>query len=112
MSQPVLLKVYGNLDPADQEMFLMANEICSRALPAENLFLEMSGTMLKISFEGIWFPADDLLAMIEPRLKPAQNGKLDILDIENWRLYRNIFANGKITGKCAPLNNVLDYSGH
>ena len=39
-------------------------------------------------------------------------GKLDVLDLENWRMTRHAFRDGVLHSSAAPLNNVLDYSGH
>ena len=113
MSQPVLLKVYGNLFPAqeaDREALALA---CADRVPAgdgEAVMLE--GDLVRISFEGLYFPVDEVLEAFATRLKPAQQGKLDVLDLEAWRLTRHLFAEGRITSRTAPLNNVLDFSGH
>ena len=45
-------------------------------------------------------------------LMEKHQGKLDVLDLENWRLTRHLFDQGRIRSSSAPLNNVLDYSGH
>ena len=37
---------------------------------------------------------------------------IDVLDLENWRLIRHVFEQGRIRTSSAPLNNVLDYAGH
>ena len=42
----------------------------------------------------------------------AQKAEQDLLDLENWRLTRHLFDQGRIRSSSAPLNNVLDYSGH
>lgn len=112
MSQPTLLKVYASLERAPFELFEEAKKICQQACPAENARASMDGNTLLISFEGIWFPHDEILEMIERRLTPDQKGKMDILDLEEWKMTRYVFQDGGIKEKASPLNNVLDYSGH
>ena len=34
------------------------------------------------------------------------------VEVRGWRLYRHAFNHGRIESHSAPLNNVLDYSGH
>lgn len=117
MSVPVLLKVYGNFHPAD-----VALEAALRAALAEDGLLqpaqpdipvlERSGDMLRISFEGPYFPADDVLDAVRRHGGADLCGKLDIIDLENWRLTRHVVASGAVTTSAAPLNSVLEYSGH
>ncbi|MBD5539031.1 MAG: hypothetical protein HDQ94_03410 [Desulfovibrio sp.] len=113
MSQPVLVKVYGNLFPAGEADREALARACAGRAPAgdgEAVFLE--GDLVRISFEGLYFPVEDVLEAIAARLTPAQQGKLDVLDLEAWRMTRHLFAGGRITSRAAPLNNVLDFSGH
>ncbi|MDE7240326.1 hypothetical protein [Desulfovibrio sp.] len=113
MSQPVLLKVYGNLYPADAadlEALDRASAGCVQEGADEAVTLERD--LLRISFEGLFFPVDDVLEAFAAILRPGQKGKLDVLDLEGWRLTRHQFADGRITSRSAPLNNVLDFSGH
>ena len=101
----ILVKVYGNIYPADSAMFQSLQAICGEAV-------EMEGDLLRLSFEGIWFPLEDVLAALRPCLKSDCQGKLDYLDLEAWTLVRHTFAGTEIQLSRAPLNNVLDYSGH
>lgn len=110
MSQPVLLKVYGNLCPASKALADAINEQCR--LCADAPVAALDDNLLRISFEGIWFPVDEVLQLVQKQLTPAQTGKLDALDLEDWKLYRHVFQNGEIISRSMPLNNVLDYSGH
>ncbi|MBD5648182.1 MAG: hypothetical protein HDQ89_11485 [Desulfovibrio sp.] len=113
MSQPVLLKVYGNLYPADAadlEALVRASATCVQE--GGDAVVTLAGDLVRISFEGLFFPVDDVLEALAARLTPGQKGKLDVLDLEAWRLTRHEFADGRITSRSAPLNNVLDFSGH
>ena len=113
MSQPVLLKVYGNLCPADAGTRAAVAGACEGRIPAgEEEAVTLEGDLLRISFEGLYFPVEETLAAVAARLRPDQTGKLDVLDLENWRLERHVFADGRISSGAAPLNNVLDFSGH
>ena len=60
----------------------------------------------------LFFPVEDVLAVLREHLRPEHKGKLDVLDLEGWRLFRHVFMQGRIDSHSAPLNNVLDYSGH
>ena len=112
MTQPVLLKVYGNLFPADEADREALALACQGRAPEDGEAVLLEGDLVRISFEGLYFPVDDVLEALAARLKPAQQGKLDVLDIEAWRLTRHLFTEGRITSRAAPLNNVLDFSGH
>ena len=112
MSQPVLLKVYGNLFPADEADREALAKACADRVPAECDAVLREGDLVRISFEGLYFPVEELLEALAERLAPGQQGKLDVLDLEAWRMTRHLFADGRITSRGAPLNNVLDFSGH
>lgn len=113
MSQPVLLKVYGNLFPADEADFTaLARAAASCVGEGADGPVTLTGDLLRISFEGLYFPVEDVLEAVAARLSPQQQGKLDVLDLEAWRLTRHLFAKGRISSRAAPLNNVLDFSGH
>ena len=113
MSQPVLLKVYGNLYPADAaDLEALSRASASCVQEGSDAVVTLAGDLLRISFEGLFFPVDDVLAALAAILKPEQKGKLDVLDLEDWRLTRHLFAEGRISSRSAPPNNVLDFSGH
>ena len=113
MTQPVLIKVYGAFSPASEKLRLGLGKICGQAIGThtEGMPVSLSGNWLAISFEGVWFPVDDLQAFLEKYAESPLRGKIDFLDLENWRLTRLEFADGRLRKSSAPLNNVLDYSG-
>ncbi len=113
MSQPVRLKVYGSLHPADAETRDAVAGACEGRMPAgQEEAVTLEGDLLRISFEGLYFPVEETLAAVQARLRPEQTGKLDVLDLEAWRLERHVFTDGRISSGAAPLNNVLEFSGH
>lgn len=113
MSQPVLLKVYGNLYPADAAAHAVLARACATCVPdGTDEVVTLEGDLVRISFEGLFFPVDEVLEALAATLKPEQKGKLDVLDLEAWTLTRHLFADGRIVSRAAPLNNVLDFSGH
>lgn len=114
MNSRSLLKVYGHIYPADTTMYAALETACASALAdADDVpLLERDGDMVRISFEGTYFPLEDVLAVVEERLRPEHKGKLDVLDMEGWQLIRHTFENGRIVRRSASLNHVLDYSGH
>ena len=110
----VLLKVYGNLWPAPEGLLATLDPICAQAMTREvedTPRVCQEGDLLRMSFEGLYFPVDEVLEAIKNRLAPGQQGKLDVLDMEQWRLERHLFADGTVTSRSTSLNNVLDYSG-
>ncbi|MDD4701701.1 MAG: hypothetical protein PHI96_05725 [Desulfovibrio sp.] len=114
MSREPLLKVYGHVYPVSAVCYADLAAACADALPdAEDIpVLERDGDMARISFEGVYFPVDEVLEVLARHLGAEHKGKLDVLDMEGWRLTRHVFEGGRITSSSAPLNNVLDYSGH
>lgn len=111
MSQPVLIKVYGNLFPADETIFKALLASASLAFPLESAPLSLEGDLLLISFEGVFFPINDLFECLEGLLKPGMAGKVDYLDLENWEMTRYLIEDGKISHNTVGLNHVMDYSG-
>ena len=114
MSRSPLLKVYGHVYPVNDDFYSALQQACADTMPDEDdvPVLERDGDMARISFEGMYFPVDDVLAALAAHLRPEHQGKLDVLDMEGWRLFRHTFTKGRIESHSAPLNNVLDYSGH
>lgn len=100
-----LVKVYGNLWPVGRKCLQAVQAVCGDAA-------ELEGDLLRISFEGIWFPLEDLLDALAVWLRPDCQGKLDYLDLEAWRMTRYRFVQGKIQSSSRSLNDVLAYSGH
>ena len=70
---------------------------------------ELSGDLLRIDFEGVFFPLDDVLEAVRPFLTPESAGKIDLIDMEQWTLTRTTFAGTAMTTKTVGLNHVLDY---
>jgi hypothetical protein len=114
MSRQPLLKVYGHIYPVDDALYAALEHACADAMPDEDDIpvLEHDGDMARFSFEGTYFPLDEVLAVLTAHVRAEHQGKLDILDLEAWKLTRHTFAQGRISVHSAPLNNVLDYSGH
>ena len=45
----------------------------------------------RISFEGVFFPLDDVLDALRPLLCAESSGKIDLIDMEAWTLTRAAF---------------------
>lgn len=115
----VLVKVYAGIFPADERCRQTVEQAGRDALGQEDgpwLFIE--GDMLRIAFEGYYFPLDDVLEALEGTLKPGAAGKLDYLDFEAWTLTRCEPVPGRegcgvaFSRATRSLNQVLEYSGH
>ena len=114
MSRQPLLKVYGHIYPVDDALYEALEKACADAMPDEDDIpvLERDGDMARFSFEGAYFPLDSVLEALTAHMQTGHQGKLDVLDMEEWRLIRHTFIQGRMDVHSAPLNNVLDYSGH
>ncbi|MBO4368572.1 MAG: hypothetical protein J5803_00505 [Desulfovibrio sp.] len=109
------LKVYGHIYPADkafEEALQNALEgaLCD-AISSDVPLLERDHDMLRISFEGRYFPEEEVLAVFSRFLLPSHKGKLDVLNMLDWRLTRYLFQEGTLVRREVSLNHVLDYSG-
>ena len=113
----VLLKIYGAFSPANETARLAVETAGSAALSLEEqpwLFLE--GDLLRISWEGISFPLEEVLDALTSTLPAESKGKLDVLDLESWTLRRHLLGPGqgqaRFSASERSLNHVLDYAGH
>ena len=97
-------KTYGHLFPADQHIA----DAVGAALSDWNIpeCTELEGDIFRISFEGVFFPLDDVEASV------GEDLDLDLIDMEAWTLTRAAFSGTEITVKTVGLNHVLAYSGH
>jgi len=104
-----LVKVYGNVHPAGPELF----DAVRGTLEAWRLedCVELEGDLLRLSHEGVFFPANDVLETLSPFLSPASSGRLDVLDLEAWTLTRYRFEGRRTIPSTRSLNDVLAYSG-
>jgi hypothetical protein len=110
---PVLIKVYAALHPADEACAAAVREGGRDAVGNdESPWLFHEKELLRISFEGQYFPEEAVLRALAGRLPPDAEGKLDLLDLEKWELRRFVPQGGRLVLSRRPLNHVLAYSGH
>lgn len=114
MPQNPLCKVYGHVYPCDAGLYRALEQAVAGAMGQEGdePVLVREGDMARISFEGVYFPEEDVVQVLREGLTPAMQGKLDCLDLENWWLTRYRLEGGEVRPSSAPLNNVLAFSGH
>lgn len=112
MSQPLLIKVYGNFWAAQPDLARELTLVAAQAFPVAQHAIDLTKDLLTISFEGVFFPVEETVAVLKGHQKPESLGRLDVIDLENWRLTRYTIKAGAITQRSAPLNNVLAWSGH
>lgn len=108
----ILCKVYAAFSPAGEEARKGVEEAAKGAVGGSEEWLFLEKDMLRISFEGAYFPLEETLAALQGLLPPDAEGKLDYLDLEEWKLLRHEFLNGRFSASERGLNHVLDYSGH
>lgn len=107
----ILLKVYGGFLPAPEKM---DEEILglSHLVMGEDSFFERDGNLINISFEGIYFPVDELLEILKGHLLPESEGRLDVMDMEAWTLTRYVWEKNQFeASRPRNLNQVMEYSG-
>lgn len=114
MTNCVLLKVYGDVQPATELMYARLNLLCTQVGIEDALTFEKNGSEsgLAVHYEGIFFPIDEFMAVLVPLLEPGSMGKIDYLDLERWGMTRFCIDGNNVDCKNVPLNNVLSYSGH
>lgn len=110
--RPVMVKVYGFLYPACPELITELNAIIAPLMGDVPSVFTLSDSLLNISFEGDFFPEQDVLNCLIQNLTTASRGKLDYIDMEAWELIRHEFSGSAVTSGKRSLNNVLEYSGH
>lgn len=108
----ILVKVYGAFHPAGNATFDAVAASGRDAMGQEEDWLFLEGDMLRISFEGHYFPLDEALEALKAALPKEAEGRLDYLDLEAWTLTRHVLQSGKLAVSCRSLNHVLDYAGH
>ncbi len=114
MSQPVLIKVYAHFAPVTAELVRELEDSVSSAICAEDFAGPIVSTledMVRLSFEGIYFPEDDVADIVRHAVEDGACGKMDVLDLENWHMTRYEGRDHVLHKSGAPLNNVLDFSG-
>ncbi|MEG2172109.1 MAG: hypothetical protein RRY29_02475 [Desulfovibrionaceae bacterium] len=110
----ILVKVYGNLYPASQKLFCALQEACRAGCIQENNdvpVISLNGDLLCVSYEGVFFPLDNVLEVLVPLLQPDMQGKIDYIDLEAWTLTRHSVEGTRLHVSAVPLNNVMDYAG-
>ena len=73
-------KTYGHLFPADQHIADAVGAVLSDWNIPE--CTELEGDIFRISFEGVFFPLDDVLDALRPLLCAESSGKIDLIDME------------------------------
>ncbi|UZP69072.1 hypothetical protein N1030_08915 [Desulfovibrio mangrovi] len=103
--EQIIIKVYGSISPAGNELLQAAQRVADESVSLE-------GDMLLISHEGMYFMIDDFIEAIKPHLGKGSEGRIDYIDMDEWTLTRYRIQDGLITRSEAGLNQVMDYSGH
>lgn len=114
----VLVKVYGQFNGISQDQYAALRSLAEEAIGPDASFESVeldfnpASRELSLAFEGFHFPVDEFRLILQHEKQPEVTGRLDYIDLENWRLTRTVFnADGGKTSS-ASLNHVLEYSGH
>lgn len=114
----VLVKIYGALHPAEDSWATELAFTGRDAVGQDEPWFSIESGVLRISFEGMYFPLDNVLSVLETLCAPAIEGKIDCLDLEAWTLTRYLPAPSgenkgcRFSSSTRGLNQVLEYSGH
>ena len=111
MTRP-LAKVYAAFFPADPVILAAVEKAGQGALGHESPWIFLEGNVLRIAWEGLYFPLEEVLQALAVTLARNAEGKLDYIDLENWTLSRYTHHAAGFHSSTRGLNHVLDYSGH
>lgn len=105
--RPILEKAYGNLYPVTEECYNQAYTILSSWNIEDAVFLEKD--MLRFSYEGDYFPCDEIAECLRSFHTKETQGKLDCMNIEDWTLTRHSYIlGGDYHSNTATLNKALE----
>ncbi len=105
--RPVVVKVYGNLSPVNEECYKEAVQITE----AWNLYdvVELNKDLLLFSYEGEYFPCDEIVEVLKSYHNTETQGKLDCINLEEWTLSRHFFnKNEPYRTNTASLDHAID----
>ncbi|WP_156908090.1 hypothetical protein [Desulfovibrio cuneatus] len=106
------LKVYAAFAPVPASMEGVLAPLGAQAITEnDDPWMWVEGDTLRISFEGVYFPVEDVVEALEANLPPACTGKLDVLLLDDWELHRYVWQGGAFVVGKRSLNHVLSYSG-
>ncbi len=110
MAEHIIIKVYGHIWPCNQSLM----EGLIPLMPTDNQdeeTISFEKDLLRISYEGMYFPLDEVLQKLQGFLQANSLGKIDYIDLEEWTLNRHEIKGKQIIAKKTSLNQVLDFSG-
>ena len=108
----IQIKVYAAFTPVSASMAGVLAPLGTQAITEEDApWLWVEGDTLRISFEGVYFPVEDVVEALEGNLPPTCKGKLDVLLLDDWELHRYVWQEGAFVLGKRSLNHVLSYSG-
>lgn len=103
--EQIIVKVYGHVSPASEGMLDAVRPIADDAVALE-------GTMLLVSFEGMYFMIEEFMEALAPHLARGCEGRIDYIEMDAWTLTRFWIKDGLVSSSSASLNQVMAYSGH
>lgn len=104
--RPIAMKAYAGIHPLNADA-LEAVKAVLRDWHIEDA-VELTGDLLRISFEGDYFPGEDVAEALRPFLSQDSRGKLDVMDLDAWTLQRFFFDYGSLSTRMASLNQALE----
>ncbi len=105
------VKIYGHLYPVPEECFKMALDVVNSWHLKDDFgeIVEYTKDMINISYEGDFFPCDEIIEILKSFHNETTQGKLDCINVEKWTLNRHFFELGKeYRQNTASLNHALE----
>jgi hypothetical protein len=108
-----LVKIYATFSPADDSVLSTVEQAGQTAAGQDDPWLSLEDATLRLAWEGVYFPLEEVLQALEGALGKDAQGRLDYLDLENWTITRYILRENAFSAPARRgLNQVLEYSGH
>ena len=105
------IKVYAAFSPANAHVRRAVEKAGREAMGHESPWLFLEGDLLRLSWEGVYFPLEEVVAALAATLANDAQGRLDYLDLEAWTLTRYLPLSGSFQVSMRGLNQILEYAG-
>ncbi len=105
------VKVYGHLYPVPEECYTIILNIINSWHLVDDFgeIVEFNKDIVNISYEGEFFPCEEVIEVLVSYHNDKTQGKLDCINVEKWTLNRHFFEiGGGYRQNTASLNHALE----
>lgn len=107
----LIVKAYGSFEPCSEACYKAVNDIC---ILWHVDCLKYDAGVLSISYEGIYFPHEEIAQVFGEYCSSETIGKFDYIDLEEWTLTRYFLdkegKDGKPHYRMSSLNHAIEAS--